>query len=187
MSAPTLLPGFTRRDLVQAFKSRGFQTGAEIGVRQAAFSLALCEGIPGLTLLCVDPWVHYPANPRMYSQDRHDTNYLVAQHRLQPYKATLVRATSMEAVPDVALCSLDFVYIDGNHGYPYVKEDLAAWSDRVRSGGIVSGDDYDAPGVRRALEEFVTQAGITAWWITDDPGRQNRRGDRFTSWFWVKP
>lgn len=187
MIEPVKLAGFTRRHLVQRFAELGFQSGAEIGVRQAAFSLALCEGIPGLRLLCVDPWVHYPANPRMYSQDRHDQNYLVAQYRLRPYRATLVQATSMEAVVDVPFASLDFVYIDGNHGYSYVLDDLTAWSDRVRSGGIVSGDDYDAPGVQKALREFTARAGIAAWWTTDDPGRRNRRGDRFTSWFWVKP
>jgi hypothetical protein len=38
--------------------------------------------------------------------------------------------------------SLDFVYIDANHTYEAVKEDLKCWYDKVRVGGVVMGHDY---------------------------------------------
>ena len=39
--------------------------------------------------------------------------------------------------------SLDFVYIDANHSYSYVKEDILAWLPKVKKGGIIGGHDLD--------------------------------------------
>ena len=178
--------GFSRADLVRLFAERGFTRGAEIGVRQGAFSLALCKGIPGLTLLCVDPWSNYPTRPKQASQDRQDRNYAIAGERLAPYRVTLVRQFSADAVRTVPRASLDFVYIDGNHAYQWVRQDLDDWSARVRTGGIVSGDDYDAPGVYQAVHEFVEAQGIREWSVIDDTRRRNRKGQCFRSWWWVQ-
>jgi hypothetical protein len=38
----------------------------------------------------------------------------------------------MDALNDFEDDSLDFVYIDGNHEFPYVAEDLFHWSKKVR-------------------------------------------------------
>lgn len=38
--------------------------------------------------------------------------------------------------------SFDFVYIDANHSYEYVKKDIELWYPKVRKGGILSGHDY---------------------------------------------
>ncbi|MEP1930273.1 MAG: class I SAM-dependent methyltransferase, partial [Roseibium sp.] len=36
----------------------------------------------------------------------------------------------------------DWVYIDGNHLYDFVKEDIEICFRKVRSGGIIAGDDF---------------------------------------------
>lgn len=38
--------------------------------------------------------------------------------------------------------SLDFVYIDGNHSFQHVVNDLCEWEKKVKVGGIVAGHDY---------------------------------------------
>jgi hypothetical protein len=56
--------------------------------------------------------------------------------------------------------SLDFVWIDADHGYEAVGRDLAAWFPRVKRRGVLGGHDYmnnDFPGVRRAVDEFFTE------------------------------
>lgn len=186
MAAPSIQRG-KRSDLVRLFCARGFTRGAEIGVRQGAFALALCCGIPDLRLLCVDPWTCYPTRPKQASQDRQDRNYAIACDRLAPYRATIIRQFSAVVVRTVTRGSLDFVYIDGNHAYQWIRQDLDDWSARVRTGGIVSGDDYDAPGVHQAVHEFVEANGINEWSIINDTRRQNRRGQHFRSWWWVRP
>lgn len=53
--------------------------------------------------------------------------------------------------------SVDVVYIDGNHEYEAVSQDIAAFSPKLRAGGILCGHDYVKtwPGVIRAVDEFV--------------------------------
>src|SRR5262249_3794937 len=38
--------------------------------------------------------------------------------------------------------SVDFVFVDGDHGYEAVKRDLAAWFPKVKAGGVLAGHDY---------------------------------------------
>ena len=40
----------------------------------------------------------------------------------------------------------DWVYIDGNHHYDYVKRDLELYTRKVRPRGFVCGDDYEWRG-----------------------------------------
>lgn len=41
----------------------------------------------------------------------------------------------MDAVGEIEDGSLDFVFIDGNHSFEAVREDLMHWSRKVRPGG----------------------------------------------------
>jgi cephalosporin hydroxylase len=38
--------------------------------------------------------------------------------------------------------SLDFVYIDANHAYNYVVQDIELWYPKVKKGGYLCGHDY---------------------------------------------
>jgi hypothetical protein len=53
---------------------------------------------------------------------------------------------------------VDVVYIDGNHNYGDVKSDIAAWYDKIPSGGVLAGHDYNQvswPGAVKAVDEFL--------------------------------
>ena len=39
--------------------------------------------------------------------------------------------------------SLDFVFLDANHKYEYIKEDIELWYPKLKKGGIFSGHDCD--------------------------------------------
>jgi hypothetical protein len=87
----------------------------------------------------------------------------------------------MDAVRDIELESLDFVYIDGNHSFDYVMQDLIEWSKRVRRGGIVSGHDYyhfRNAGVVEAVDVYTHCHGIKEWFLTNE--------QKSKSFFWVK-
>jgi hypothetical protein len=91
---------------------------------------------------------------------------------------------------------LDFVYIDGNHIFKNVAEDLWEWSRKVRKGGIVAGHEYLPPTphrppsvchVRPVLDAFVEVYEIKNYWVTS--GRTNLLNnpkDLWKSWFWFK-
>ena len=55
----------------------------------------------------------------------------------------------------------DWIYIDGNHNYAYIMKDLALYYPKIKSGGYITGDDYDMPDVRRAVEEFCIKHNKT--------------------------
>ena len=135
----------SRNELPQFFIDMGYKVGAEIGVCKGEFSEKIAR--VGLKLYAIDPWKVYKEYIEPGGQARFDFLYEHTQRTLKPYpNCTIVRKTSMEAVGDFADESLDFVYIDGNHDFRYIAEDLAEWSKKVRKGGIVSGHDYQIVG-----------------------------------------
>ncbi|MGE0713956.1 MAG: class I SAM-dependent methyltransferase [Alphaproteobacteria bacterium] len=67
-----------------------------------------------------------------------------ARDNLAPLAAavTVVKSDSVAAAAGFDDGSLDMVFIDGDHHYPAVSADIAAWRGKVRSGGILAGDDF---------------------------------------------
>ena len=90
-------------------------------------------------------------------------------------RSTIWRQTSTEAAKRVPHHSLDFVYIDARHDYASVMEDLEAWFDKVRPGGIFAGHDYidgmfpaGEFGVKSAVDKFFAQRGIAVFATSND-------------------
>lgn len=188
---PIKLP-LSRMELPRICRDLGFTKGAEIGVWKGAYSAAFCDANPNLHMLCVDPWQSYPAwldtkNSMPFEQasrliaSAHDE----AVKRLSPLNCTIVREFSVKAAEGVEDQSLDFVYIDANHVYAAVLEDLAAWAPKVKSGGFVAGHDYrnfeNKPTIHviEAVNDYTTIHGIDPWFIL--------AGDRTPSFLWVVP
>ena len=121
-----------RIELAKHFARLGFTTGAEIGVCWGRYSEILCRTNPRLKLLAVDDW----------RRNRTHRSYAGTKRRLAKLNVTIDRRSSMDAVADVRDKSLDFVFIDADHKYVSVCEDIREWSKKVRIGGIVSGHDY---------------------------------------------
>lgn len=65
--------------------------------------------------------------------------------------------------------SLDFAYIDGDHGYHAVRRDLENARDKVKPNGIISGHDYTErfPGVMLAVDDFLSQYSLNML-VTED-------------------
>lgn len=176
--SPIIVPGFKRRHLAYMFGVLGFKTGAEVGVANGKYSEMLCNLNPGVKLLSVDPWSSYSEDPRRGR--KHEQAYREATERLTPYNATLIRKKSMDGVKDIPKGSLDFVYIDGNHTFDYVMQDIIEWSKRIRPGGIVSGHDYYKfrnAGIIEAVDTYTKVHKIKQWFLCDE---------RTPSFFWVK-
>jgi len=80
---------------------------------------------------------------------------------------------STEASKDVPDNSLDLVYIDANHEYEFVMDDIKYWLPKIKKGGIICGHDYDIDsrdGVRKAVEDsfdrynLQSEVGTYNWW-----------------------
>lgn len=139
-------------------KEKLLYAGAEVGVAEGRFSLTLM-GWGFKKLYLVDIWKHMPiAGDGGSPQEWHDKNYKEAKERMQPFgkKVTFLKGESNKMVDKVKDDSLGFVYLDGNHSYEGVKEDLNLWLPKVKSGGVVAGHDYNhLYGVMQAVNEFA--------------------------------
>jgi hypothetical protein len=176
----------SRKDLCALFAAMGFRRGAEIGVWKGGFSELICQANPGVSLVCVDPWQSYDdyVDPKNV-KEKIEGARLEAERRLAPYRCEIRRMTSTAAAATVPDGSLDFVFIDGNHAKAYVLADLEAWAPKVRSGGLVSGHDYELDRrhahlqVRDAVDAFAQQHKIAPIYVVTN--------DKTPSFFWRVP
>ncbi len=163
-----ILMAATRVKFASWLAAQGIKTGAEIGVAAGEYSLPLCNALEGPIYL-VDPWKTYPKS--IYNdmanvvQVEHDMRfrYVNSFIKARGLNAKTMRMTSAEAAEEFEPASLDFVYIDANHGYEFVIIDLEAWWDKVRPGGFVCGHDFSSDTVNSALADFI---GIKGDWRT---------------------
>ncbi len=179
---------FKRNEMAGLFSELGYKVGAEIGVHQGEYSESLCAKNPKLKLYCIDPWETYESEvEESFSQNQRALNgfYEDTKKRLAPYRCEIIRKTSMEAVKKFIPGSLDFVYIDANHDFKHVTEDIGAWAEVVRRGGIVSGHDYGhykhrnkGLGAKKAIDNHVKEYDIRTLFLVN----KNYQ----TSWFFVK-
>ena len=87
-----------------------------------------------------------PESADVYWQFLHNMQACGVCHCLCPIKLPSERAAAL-----FADASVDFVYLDGDHGGAAVRRNLEAWFPKIRSGGVLAGHDYlnkDFPGVR---------------------------------------
>lgn len=187
---PVHLADIDRVALAKLFAELGYKTGAEIGTARGSYAVTLSINIPRLKLYCVDAWSTYAGLNDYTDQNQLDEYLAHAMKRFEPYKGIeIVYSLSMEAVKNFADASLDFVYIDANHEFPYVAEDLFYWSKKVRSGGIVSGHDYlkvkrkdGMVQVKEVVHAYTEAFNIKPWFVVDKCTLKNAG-----SFFWVKP
>jgi len=69
-------------------------------------------------------------------------------------RVQFIHKSSIEASHDISDNSLDAVFVDANHEFKYVLEDLYAWWPKVKSGGFMAGDDYCINDVKHAVNFF---------------------------------
>jgi hypothetical protein len=161
---------------------RLFGCGVEIGVQKGEFSEAMLGSWRGRHLISVDPWMTDEADQYIdianVPQTQHNAFFEETKARLLRFgtRSSIWRLTSLDAAAKIPDFSLDFVYIDARHDYASVMEDLAAWQNKVRPGGILAGHDYidghfeaGIFGVKTAVDEFFGTQGVRVYPTLMDP------------------
>ncbi len=143
--------------------------GVEIGVHDGEYAIDLLEELPIKKLYLIDPYISYNDYDESVGNPRKTTKALtermkVAQKITKKFgtKVVFIRKFSEDAVKHFKDNSLDFVYIDGNHQYEFVKKDVESYYPKVKKEGYIGGDDYTSSpetemenfGVAKAVDEF---------------------------------
>jgi hypothetical protein len=157
--------------------------GVEIGVYKAEHAESLLDHLNIKHLYLVDPYElysEYTEGKTHYGVDQDPLPLArkAAQERLAPHskKLSWVFKKSLDSIAEIP-DQLDFVYVDGNHDEPFVREDILAFYPKIKSGGVIGGHDFyngycrEHDGVVRAVTRFAVQDNLPLqvelpdWWI----------------------
>lgn len=161
--------------------------GVEIGVADGTYSghimfLGKVEIMSG-----VDPYIRHRGYVDYTKESTFNELRTKAHQRLGKYpNYKFIEDFSINAANHFLDNSLDFVYIDGDHSYKGVMEDITTWLPKVKPGGIIAGDDYIRSDrdkkyydVINAVDDYVEQHNIP-WLYLFTKGRNP------TNWMFYK-
>jgi hypothetical protein len=148
-------------------RQSGLRIGAEIGTAEGRFVAGLLRQCPDVLLWCVDDyapgyktWMGTEWTAEDQARNRATFDAVRKEFGL---RVTHLPMKSLHAASWLPGCALDFVFIDADHSFEAVRDDIAAWCRVVRPGGYVTGHDYDHnkfPGVVRAVDDAFPDAVI---------------------------
>lgn len=156
---------------------------AEIGCAFGGFSKIVLNSWSGIQYRMIDPWISQDASVYKEKQEEawkyqrwFEECSAIASN--DP-RVVVMRGYSHDVSILVAEESLDCCYIDGNHSYESVVQDLSDWWPKVKRGGLFCGHDfYDATTdghwclVEKAVSEwskkmghFILTTPCSSWWV----------------------
>lgn len=171
----------TRNDLIKELVLPG-TIGAEIGVYRADFSRQIYDLCSPKMLYLIDAWESY----QEYSLDslchtNQDDNMQASKNAMAREialgRCAAIKGRSVEVAKRWTV-PLDWIFLDSNHAYEFVAEDLLAWSAHIKPGGVIMCHDYTETsagaiamkfGVVRAVNEFCDKHGWIVTRVTQEP------------------
>ena len=160
----------SRMWILMLLRQTGGGVGGEIGVWKGEFSTLIRRYVRPKKLHLIDPWIFDPKYPdRMYggkiakNQGDMDRIFRSVQEKFADDPTVIIhRGPSAVVLPKFNDDYFDWIYIDGNHSYEFVLDDLQMCLAKVRSGGVITGDDYtwgvnSKYPVRRAIWDFLAE------------------------------
>lgn len=159
--------------LAEVIKHQGYRRGAEVGCAKGNTTRYLLGHCPRLLrLYAVDLWTRVPegvGGGTQYAGWNFQAIKRVFLRRMQPFQRRVVvlEGVSWQMAQSVKDEELDFVFIDADHEYQSVVNDIWAWTPKLKPGGMLSGHDTHFEGVRRALLELIPtyqEVGVDHVW-----------------------
>jgi len=140
------------------------EVGAFLGRSISYLGVEVVNSGKNILIDCIDSWD--PSNCDVFYTDYDGSNY-------REYRGTgvyklfldnikplgrIIRSVRMPSIDASGIYedeSISFLFIDGDHSYNSVSNDLHAWYNKVKPGGIIAGHDWDGmEEVRMAVENF---------------------------------
>jgi hypothetical protein len=148
--------------LVELIKKHGWRHGAELGACKGKTLFFLVHHCPELHMIGVDAWTEQIGNPlEDYTQPnwKHEWAAKMVKDRAAKYnRVRIIHDFSVNAAAEVADASLDFVFIDADHGK--VAEDIQAWRPKLKPNGKLIGHDINWPTVKTDVDRLIKDYDI---------------------------
>ena len=163
MESQEALINYARRcdAIKKRFGSRKDLVGAEIGVQAGRMASRMLAWDAVKDYWCIDPWRPYDGYLKFPDSHKIFFHNFLNRAAMWAEKVRILTLSSVEAATVFKPETFDWVFIDGNHEYEYVGNDIIAWGPLVKKGGWLCGHDYDrdgCSGVKTAVDEiFPTQ------------------------------
>ena len=160
---PTLVDNATFEEIfdVVALKARKGMTFVEGGSFLGGSICYLGQQLKNLNkdvnLIAVDNW-KFSNISSGHMQLVHGTDYY--QEFLKNVKSCELNidsivGDSIETAKTFEDNSVDFLFLDGNHDFPYVEDELREWLPKMKTNSIIAGHDYcSAAGIRMAVKNI---------------------------------
>lgn len=156
----------TREDLFKSFEKN--LVIAEIGIFKGEFSKFIFNNLFPKKLILVDIFEGYVSSGDKDGINISGTNMEDEYLRLNDYfkdneNVFLVKERSENFIPTLEDNSLDLIYLDADHEYSSVKNELTLSFPKIKDGGYICGHDYTSPrfeGLVRAVNEFSKEMDL---------------------------
>jgi hypothetical protein len=158
--------------LSKVINDNDFKKVAEVGIGYGTHAKYVLKTTNVEKLYLVDPMKYYPNDgfaadvmnqiPEIPENNFNELHNLIQEYlseykdRFEWFRQESLSITN-EQIPNE---SLDCVFVDADHSYQAVKNDLDFWWNKVRQGGQILGDDYWMDGVAKAVQEFADKNNL---------------------------
>ena len=137
---------------------------AEIGVNRGNFSKSILKIVKPKKLYLIDPW------KSTNNQDLMNKNYKITMKRLEDEvkagQVIIKKGSSLDVLNEFEDGFFDWIYVDGDHRYEFVKKDLKLSYSKVKKNGLITGDDYNhkvgtlKKEVAKAVDDFIKESNV---------------------------
>jgi len=164
----------------KVINDNNYKKVAEVGIGYGTHAKYILKTTNVDKLYLIDPMQYYPndafADDIMRCIPESPKNnfnelYSLIQQELSPWKDrfTWFRTKSLDITNDqIADSELDCVFVDGDHSYEAVIQDLPFWWKKVRVGGRMLGDDYWMDNVARAVNQFARENNLVPEFLSSE-------------------
>ena len=160
-------------EMIERFDNANFvEIGAWKGKSACYMGERLRDTGKNIRYTVVDNFKGSP-NEAVHTQDKDVVNgtlYETFCKNIRPLKnyINVIKGDSQKVYKMFDDKSIDMLFIDGNHTYEALKQDIKLWLPKVKKGGVISGHDYEWESVSSAVKELLPNHKVwnnSVWYV----------------------
>ncbi len=149
--------------IIELAAMNGWTRGAEVGCADARTTAKVLAARRDMNMVAVDLWAPQPGNtgPEDWADWPHaeyEAEAAAVARKFYP-RCRILKGRSVDVAKTIEAGSLDFVFLDGDHGEDGVRADIDAWLPTIRRGGMLLAHDINWTGPQAALAHMAYEIG----------------------------